>query len=261
MKIRTFICLGLAAGACLLALPGCYSVPVTGRMALVMVSQDSELQLGLQSFQEAKTTTPVSRDAALQTRIEMVGRRIAAVSAFPDWKWEFVAFDDPKTPNAWCLPGGKIGVYSGLMPYAKTDGELATVMAHEVGHAVARHGAERMTEQMALAVGAEAVGRSVSQENVERAKVAYGIGSQLFVALPHSRKDELEADRIGLIYMARAGYDPHEALAFWNRFSQISADQPKFEWLSTHPLDDVRIKQINAYMPDAVKEYEAQKAK
>jgi predicted Zn-dependent protease len=164
-------------------------------------------------------------------------------------------FDDTNTINAWCLPGGKVGVYTGLLPYARTDGELATVMAHEIAHAVARHGAERMSQQMVVETGSAIVAGTVSEQNVEVAKVAYGVGSQLFVMLPYSRKHEFEADRIGLIYMARAGYDPREALTFWQRFAELSKGAPP-EWLSTHPADTKRVEQIKQLLPEAEAEYQ-----
>jgi len=240
----------------LLSLAGCYTVPITGRTAFIVVPQGEEISLGVSAYDEAKSNTPVSRDRALQTRVEMVGKRIAAVSDFPDWKWEFTVFDDPKTPNAWCLPGGKIAVYTGLMPYVTSDAELAAVMAHEVSHAIARHGAERMSQQMIIEAGAQAITATASQKNLEAYKVAYGVGSQLFVSLPHSRSQEYESDRMGLIYMARAGYDPNAALTFWERFKQASAGKTPPEFLSTHPADDNRIAQIKELLPEAEKVYE-----
>ena len=240
---------------------GCYTVPVTGRTAFVAVSETEETQLGLQAYTDAKQKTPIAKDAAATARVAAIGRRIAAVSQYPGWNWEFTVFDQPDVPNAWCLPGGKVGVYNGIFPYAKTDGELATVMAHEIGHAVARHGGERMSEEMVLAAGSAVLVGSVSQQNVEKVKVAYGLGSQLFCSLPHSRAQEYEADQIGLVYMARAGYDPREALTFWDRFSKaLSASGKPPEFLSTHPADANRIAKIKALLPAALQEYDKARA-
>jgi len=237
-------------------LTGCYTVPVTGRTSFMLVSSDEEQTLGLQAFTDVKKETPVSHDSVANARVQRVGAAIARVSEYPDWQWEFIVFDDTNTINAWCLPGGKVGVYTALLPYARTDGELATVMAHEISHAIARHGAERMSQQMVVETGSAIVAGSVSDKNVETAKVAYGLGSQLFVMLPYSRKHELEADRIGLIYMARAGYDPREALTFWQSFSEISKGGAPPEWLSTHPADTKRIEQIKLLLPEAIVEYD-----
>lgn len=248
---RILIMVAIAA----LMLSGCYTVPITGRSSFVAVSQSEETQLGLQAFTEMKQQTPLSKDAVTTARITAIGKRLARISEFPDWTWEFALFDDPKTPNAWCLPGGKVGVYSGLLPYTKTDAEMATVIAHEIAHAVARHGAERMTEDSLINAGAAVAVGTVSAQNAEMAKVAYGVGSQLIVALPHSRKQELEADHIGLIYMARAGYDPREAVTFWQRFSTAFTGQKPPAFLSTHPADAQRIAQIKSLLPAAIVEY------
>ncbi len=237
-------------------LSGCYTVPVTGRTSFMLVSSDEEQTLGLQAFTDVQKETPVSHDTVANARVQRVGAAIARVSDFPDWQWEFIVFDDTNTVNAWCLPGGKVGVYTALLPYARTDGELATVMAHEISHAIARHGAERMSQQMVVEAGGAIVAGSVGDESVETAKVAYGVGSQLFVMLPYSRKHELEADRIGLIYMARAGYDPREALTFWQGFSAINKGGTPPEWLSTHPADTKRIEQIKLLLPEAIAEYD-----
>ena len=238
-----------------LAMSGCYTVPITGRTTFNMVSQAEESQLGLQAYEQAKSQTPLLKDSVVSKRVATIGEKIAAVSHFPEWDWEFIVFDDPETPNAWCLPGGKVAVYSGLLPYAKTDAELATVMAHEISHAIARHGAERMSQEMAKAAGAAVVSEAVGPEYVEAANVVYGVGSDLFVMLPYSRKHELEADRIGLIYMARAGYDPNEAVTFWENFSKAGEGEKPPEFLSTHPADENRVIQIKGLLPEAIEEY------
>jgi len=255
MRIQRMILITVCVCLTMAALPSCYTVPVTGRRAFVALPSSEEFALGVQAYDEAKQNTPTLNDPATVQRVRKVANRIIAVSDYPDWNWEVTVFDDPETPNAWCLPGGKIGVYSGLLPYTKTDGQLATVIAHEIGHAVARHGGQRMSEQMVIAVGAAAISKSVSDKYLETAKVAYGVGSELFVTLPYSRKDEYEADQIGLIYMARAGYNPEEAVDFWEEFSQVGGDKPP-EFLSTHPADENRAARIRELLPEAMAVYE-----
>jgi predicted Zn-dependent protease len=250
MKMRHAVVAVLCMGIMLPALTGCYTVPVTGRTAFVALPASEEFALGVQAYDEAKQATPVLNDPATVQRVQRVARKIIAASDYPDWDWEVTVFDDPATPNAWCLPGGKIGVYTGLLPYTATDGQLATVIAHEIAHAVARHGGQRMSEQMVLAAGAAAISKSVSSEYLETAKVAYGLGSQMFVTLPYSRKDEYEADHIGLVYMARAGYDPEEAVTFWENFSKAGGAKPP-EFLSTHPADANRVARIRELLPEA----------
>ena len=239
----------------------CGTVPETGRSQLQLVSSSQEAQLGLQEFDKLKKSVPVSKDPVANAQLQRVGQRIAAVAPLSGAHWEFVLFDKPGVPNAFCLPGGKVGIYSGILPITLNDAGLATVIGHEVAHAVARHGAERMSEQMLIQVGGQILvqataGRSEASSAVMQQ--AYGIGSTLGVALPHSRAQELEADRIGLLYMARAGFEPREALAFWQRFSKYNNKQgggrpPEF--LSTHPIDDKRIAQIEGFLPQAEMEY------
>lgn len=255
MTTRMLMLALLSSGLGVGLLVGCYTVPVTGRNAMVLLPQSEEFALGMQAYNDVRSNTPISRDTALIRRVETIGKKLAAASDAPHWPWEFTVFDKD-TPNAWCLPGGKIGVYSGLMRYVYTDGELATVLAHEIGHAVARHGAERLSQQMVVAAGGAIVTGSVSDKNVETAKVAYGIGSELFIMLPYSRAQEYEADEIGIMYMARAGFDPREALVFWERFRHLSHAGDVPEWFSTHPTDEKRIARLKELLPKALAEYQ-----
>ncbi len=255
MKKLAVIAVVAAAGLGIGLLAGCYTVPITGRSSMILLPQSEEFALGLQAYNDVRSNTPISRDTALMNRVKTIGGKIAATSDAPEWQWDFTVFQDD-TPNAWCLPGGKVGVYSGLMKYVNSDGELATVLAHEIAHAVARHGAERMSQQMIVAAGGALVAGAVSDKNVETAKVAYGIGSELFVMLPYSRSQEYEADEIGLMYMARAGYDPRDAVTFWDRFRQISEGSSVPEWFSTHPADVNRIARLKEIMPKALAEYQ-----
>lgn len=265
MKCLNYIlCAAMAIG--LFFSTGCSTVPVTGRSQLNLVSSSEEMQLGLSSFDELKKETPISKDAALNEMVQRVGKRIAAVAGkdMPDAQWEFVVFDS-KEANAFCLPGGKVGVYTGILPITKDDNGLATVIGHEVAHAVAHHGAERMTQAMGLqGVGqltGALVGSSKFSQYQDLYMSLYGVGSQVAVELPHSRAQESEADHIGLIYMARAGYDPKEAVTFWQRFSDYNKQQggggTSFlsKFLSTHPVDEVRIEQLKKWQPEAQAEF------
>ena len=242
-------------------LSSCATVPETGRSQLLLVNPAEEAQLGFQEFEKLKKSVPISKDPVANAELQRVGQRIAAVAPLRNAKWEFILFDKPDTPNAFCLPGGKVGVFSGILPITKNEAGLATVIGHEVAHAVARHGAERMSEGMLLQMGGQIL-EQVTLGHSEASRVAmqqaYGIGSAVGVALPHSRGQELEADHLGLLYMARAGFDPHEALDFWKRFSAYNNQHgggKRVEFLSTHPIDDKRIAQIEGLLPQAQMEY------
>jgi predicted Zn-dependent protease len=185
---------------------------------------------------------------------------MAASNDMPGAKWEFVVFESAEA-NAFCLPGGKVGIFTGILPVTKTEAGLATVMGHEVAHAVAHHGAERMSRQMVMAGGQELVGATLAATSPQwqsAALVAFGLGTQVGIELPFDRKQESEADHMGLIYMARAGYDPKEAVAFWQRFSDYNEQRggsstPAF--LRTHPVDEVRIRRLQELMPQAEAEF------
>ncbi|SVD32768.1 uncharacterized protein METZ01_LOCUS385622, partial [marine metagenome] len=189
-----------------------------------------------------------------------VGSRVAEVADLPNVNWEFILFQSSE-PNAFCLPGGKVGIYSGMLPISKNDAGLATVIAHEIAHAVAHHGAERMSEQLLMEGIAVALLSSLTEMNDKTRLIlftAYGLGTTFGRVLPHSRLQESEADNIGLIYMARAGYDPEQAIKFWKRFSEYKhkkggARPPAF--LSTHPLDEQRIENLKRLMPKAKLQY------
>jgi metalloendopeptidase OMA1, mitochondrial len=253
-------------GAALLGLVGCTTVPVTGRHELNFISADQEVQLGFSSFEQLKKDTPVSHDPQLNALAQRVGQRIAAVAGkdLPNAQWEFVVFDS-KEANAFCLPGGKVGIYTGILPITKDDAGLATVLGHEIGHAVAHHGAARMSEAMIAQTGGQALGSAMANSKWQSAAtLAYGIGTQVGVELPYSRLQESEADHIGLVYMARAGYNPKEAVAFWQRFATYNQQQggnstPSF--LRTHPLDSVRINQLQRWLPEADTEFQKERAK
>jgi len=246
-------------GSCTLVISlliGCTTNSETGRRQLSLVSESQEMQLGLASFDAMKKEIPISRDAAANALVQKVGKRIAAVANLPGAQWEFVVFDS-KEANAFCLPGGKVGVYTGILPITKTEEGLATVIGHEVAHASLHHGAERMSHAMALQTGGQVVGAlSANAQPLTQAAVAalYGVGSQVGYSLPHSRFQESEADRIGLRYMARAGYNPEAAVDFWQRFSDFNKQSGKSgtpAFLRTHPMDEKRIEQLRGWMPEA----------
>jgi predicted Zn-dependent protease len=240
---------------------GCSTVPVTGRTQMNFIPAGEEIQLGLSAFEQMKKETPINRDPVLNTLVQRVGKRIAAVAApdLPNAQWEFVVFQS-KEANAFCLPGGKVGVYTGILPITKDEDGLATVIGHEVAHAAARHGAERMSQAILLQTGGEALGAALSSKSPRAQAMtatAYGLGSQLAVALPHSRLQESEADQVGLVYMARAGYRPETAIGFWERFAEFNrrsgSQTPWF--LRTHPMDETRIQNLKAFLPRAQQEF------
>lgn len=238
----------------------CATVPETGRRQLLLTSPQQETELGLTEFQKLKKSTPVSKDPELNALARRVGERLAAVAPLPQAQWEFVVFEDDKTVNAFCLPGGKVGLYTGILPVTLTEGGLATVVSHEIAHAVARHGGERISEALLIQLGGVVMNEAMQKKSDTTRALwlgAYGLGSSLGVALPHSRAQELEADHLGLLYMARAGYDPHEAIEFWRRFANYNSKQgnrpPQF--LSTHPVDATRIANLEQELPRALEEF------
>jgi metalloendopeptidase OMA1, mitochondrial len=244
------------AVAALLGLAGCTTVPETGRSQFNLLSPADEMKLGITAFDQMKGETPISKDPALNKMVQEVGRRIAAVAELPDAQWEFVVFESEQA-NAFCLPGGKVGIYTGILPITKNEAGLATVMGHEVAHAVARHGGERVSTSVALqAVGgvASELSNQLSDPQVRQAVVAaYGLGAAVGVELPFSRRQESEADYIGLLYMARAGYDPEEAVKFWERFAEYNEKSGggTVWFLRTHPLDADRIRKLQEWLPEA----------
>jgi predicted Zn-dependent protease len=240
---------------------GCSNVPITGRRQLNFIPAGQEMQLGLSSFEQMKKDVPVSRDPAANALVRKVGQRIAGIASndLPNAQWEFVVFES-KEANAFCLPGGKVGVYTGLLPITKDEAGLATVLGHEVAHASAHHGAERMSEALLAQTGGQVLGASLSKSDPKTqaaVAVAYGLGTQLGRELPHSRRQESEADQMGLTYMARAGFDPEAALAFWQRFSAATGGSDTTPWfLRTHPVTTDRIQHIKELLPAAKAEYQ-----
>jgi predicted Zn-dependent protease len=258
MQLRRSIPFALVLLGLLVGASGCTTAPVTGRKQFNIFSQQEEMQMGLASFSQMKQEQKISADPKLNELVQQVGRKVAAAAAndLPNAQWEFVVFDSPEA-NAFCLPGGKVGVYTGILPITKDEAGLAAVMGHEVAHATARHGGSRMSVATALGVGGAVVTAVTSQQATEEKALwngLYGIGASVGVALPHSRTQESDADRIGLTYMARAGYDPAEAVNFWKRFAEYNRQRGGGEtpwFLRTHPLDETRIKEIEKWIPEA----------
>ena len=262
--VRPLLVLLLLAvqGAVLLS---CYTAPVTGRSQLILLSQSEENQMGLAAFNEVLETEKISTNAKYNQAVTDVGTRIAAVADTPAYKWDFKVIEDNEQINAFALPGGKVAVYTGLLPVAQNEAGLATVMAHEVAHVAARHGGERVSTDILAQIGAMGVGAAVGGSDpyiTEAVMQAYGLGVQVGGILPFTRGQEAEADHIGLIYMAKAGYDPREAIAFWERMDAANKGKPQPpEFLSTHPGYGTRVNNLKQWLPEAIPYYEkAQKA-
>lgn len=241
--------------AVVLAAAACQSVPYTHRSHLVLISAGEEESLGLTQYREMLAKENLSQDQAQVDLVRRVGRRIAAAADRPGFQWEFSLIDDPKTVNAWCLPGGKVAVYSGILPVTQDEDGLAVVLGHEVAHALARHGAERMSQGLLAQFGGAALNVALANKPAQTQQLfgqAYGLGATLGVLLPFSRAQESEADRIGLILMAKAGYDPKTAVAFWRRMAAASGQVGKPPaFLSGHPSDEKRISRIESALPEA----------
>jgi len=238
----------------LAALAACQTVPYTKRSHLVLVSEGEETALGESAYGDALAKATLSNDAEATALVRRVGQRIAAVADKPGFKWEFNLIDDPKTVNAWCLPGGKVAVYSGILPITQDENGLAVVMGHEIAHALARHGSERMSQGLLAQLGGAALGAAMASKpeaTQQLAQQAYGAGATVGVLLPFSRAQESEADRIGLILIAKAGYEPGAAVDFWGRMSKAAGGGGGPEFLRTHPADDKRIADIQSRLPEA----------
>jgi len=246
---------------------GCSSVPITGRNQLNMVSDDEVNALSFQSYSDLIANSKVIKTGADATLVKTVGQKIAASaeaflkdagmeSEIASYKWEFNLIDSPEV-NAFCMPGGKIAVYTGILPVTKNADGLAVVLGHEVGHAIAKHAAERMSQQQLAGIGSTVLGAATakqSQQTQQMAQIAFGVGTQVGVLLPYSRKHEAEADKIGLILMARAGYNPNYALTFWQDMTKATGGGGG-GLLATHPSDAARIEGIKAALPEAMKYY------
>lgn len=248
--------------------PACSTVPETGRKQMILMSPEEENSAGLTTFQKIKSSMKISGNSSRQAQVQRIGRKIANVTPMRNAQWEFIVFDDPD-PNAFCLPGGKVGVQTGIFKVATNEAELAAVLSHEIGHAIARHSAEQASQNQILGLGVGVIGTAVSigssvatnggfAPDAGTVSDVLGTGATLGMLLPFSRKQESEADQLGLIYMARAGYDPHAAVTFWKRMASYRKSAGEKEtpaFLSTHPVDETRITRLEKAMPYALEEY------
>ena len=254
--VRSFLTFVIAFSACWLC--SCRSVPISGRSQFLLTTESYENELGVDAYEEYKKEYPVSKNREYTQALDRCGNAIKSVAGQDDFAWEFTVLDS-EIKNAFCLPGGKVAVYSGIMDDMNNEAELAFVVAHEIGHAIARHGGEKMTRSILQSVGAVLVSSIFDNELID---AVYGTGTELGVMLPYSRSNESEADAIGLILMARAGYDPSASYTFWKRFTNNGEGSSKLETiLSTHPCDADRIAAMEANEPAARAEYERAKTK
>ena len=257
VKISTFILAGLAVTACV-------TNPVTGRSS-IQIANNSEIATAAASeYRTTLSSAKVVTGTSDANRVKNVGakiknaayayyKNIGRESDLANYSWEFNLIQD-KQLNAWCMPGGKIVVYSGILPITQNDVGLATVMGHEVSHALANHGAQRMSASQLLQLGAVGVAVATGSQSAEKQQMwqqYYGMGSQVGVMLPFSRGHETEADKIGLTLMAIAGYNHEEAITFWSRMAAQSSGQAPPEFMSTHPSDATRIANLKVLIPEA----------
>lgn len=240
-----------------IVLSGCYTVPETGRSSFILPVND--VAQGAAAFAEIKAKEKISRDPAVNERVRRIGQRIAQAvgDALPGAAWEFVVFDAPDTVNAFALPGGKVGIYTGLLALAESDDEVAIVIGHEIAHVTARHGAERMSQGILVAAGGLVLDASTQQrKNQELLLAGYGLftGGAM---LAYSRAHESEADNIGIRYAAKAGYDPRAAVTFWRKMEKAGGSGRMPVLLSTHPSHDRRIGDLQKWIPEVLPVYEA----
>jgi len=255
---------------------GCQRVPLSGRNQLLLIPSSQLLPLSFTNYRQVLDTSRVVRSgdqaemskrvgARIQRGVEQYLRANNQSQRLNGFQWEFNLIQSPQV-NAWCMPGGKVAFYTGILPICRDEAGVATVMGHEISHAIAEHGNERMSRgllaQLGLTAGQVALGAYLNDRPRETQALfmnAYGIGApvgyQLFGELPHSRKQELESDQLGLIFMALAGYNPQEAVGFWQRMAKAGGGRKPPEFVSTHPSDDRRIKDIQRQLPEAMKYY------
>lgn len=233
--------------------PSCQTVAVTGRRQFNMFSIDQDKQLGAQAYAETMKQSKLVKSGAQYDQVRRVLERLIPVVDDPGFEWEFNVIEDAATVNAWCMPGGKIAVYTGILPVTKDDAGLAVVLGHEIAHAVARHGTERMSKQGLGDMGLTIL--SSASKTAAEYQQALALSVDLLAYKPWGRGNELEADQIGLVYMAKAGYDPREAAEFWRRMASASGGGAPPEFLSTHPSDERRIAEIEKLLPKALEFY------
>jgi predicted Zn-dependent protease len=243
---------------CFALIIGCATAPYTGRRQMIFVSDGQETALGDDAYRHILRDSVIAHDAEAERIVRKVGERIAAAANKPEYKWEFTVINDPETVNAFAVPGGKVAVYTGIFGPARDEAGLAVVLGHEVAHALARHPAERMSQEMLLQLGGVGLGVALGRNPALANQVlqVYGLGAGVGLALPFSRGQESEADHIGLILMAKAGYDPRVALELWQRMEKKEGGKSAPpEFLSTHPGYETRIHQLREFLPEALRYY------
>jgi len=250
-----------------LAIIACKTVPLTGRKGLKLLPSSEVNTMSFQQYSELKSSSKLSNNSTQVNQVKTVGERIknATTKYLTDnghgdlvqgYQWEFILIESNEV-NAFCMPGGKVAFYTGILPYCQGEDGIAVVMGHEIAHAIAEHGNERMSQQMLAQLGSTSLSVAMQREPAETQSIfatAYGMGAQYGVILPFSRKHESEADELGLYFMAMAGFDPRKAPDFWTRMSQSGGQKPP-EMMSTHPSDQTRIANLNKHMPKAMEYY------
>ena len=263
-KVKAYICLVVLVSLLAVA---CATVPITGRKRLNLIPNSELLSMSFQEYNQFLRENTLSQDNHQTQMVKRVGGRIkVAVEQYfyeqnlshelQGYQWEFNLVENEDV-NAWCMPGGKVVVYTGILPITQDETGLAVVMGHEIAHAIAEHGNERLSQGLLFQLGGMALSEALSkkpQQTQELWMTAFGLGAQIGVMLPYSRRHESEADHLGLIFMAMAGYDPRAAVDFWERMAQEGGGAPP-EFLSTHPSDRTRIRQLEALLPEAMQYY------
>jgi predicted Zn-dependent protease len=266
LKLKPVVLFGI-----LLFLAGCSEVEITGRKQLIIVPDSTMNSLSFQSYSEFLSSHKLSTNAEQTQMVKRVGGRIQnAIEQYcktnniedrlEGYKWEFNLVEDPNI-NAWCMPGGKVVVYTGILPVTQNEAGLAVVLGHEIAHAFAKHGAERMSQSLVVELGGVALSAALKDKPEQTKNLfmqSYGVGTQVGVLLPYSRVQESEADHLGLIFMAMAGYNPQEAISFWQRMAAQKKGTQTPEFLSTHPADETRIQNLKDLLPEAMKYYKKQ---
>jgi predicted Zn-dependent protease len=250
------------------SLAACATVPLTERKSLRLIPSSELLSLSDQEYTKVLRESKLSTDRRKVQMVTRVGKKIAgaaeeflqesrAEDKIKNYQWEFNVIEDDKTANAWCMPGGKVAVYTGILPFTRNEAGLAVVIGHEVAHAIAEHGNERMSQALLAQLGGVALAVALEKQPEETHQIymaAYGVTANVAALLPYSRLHENEADRIGLTLMAKAGYDPNEAVRFWQTMSEQGGSRPP-TLLSTHPAPDSRIEKIKSFIPEAMRHY------
>jgi predicted Zn-dependent protease len=266
---KSFLKKPLIAISLISVVAACSKVPLTNRKQMNLIPESELVAMSLTSYRDfLKDNPPVNSSDADAQMVKRVGERVKVAvvkymqqnklySRIKDYKWEFNLVNEPDV-NAWCMPGGKVVVYSGLLKVTKDEPSLALVLGHEIAHAIARHGNERMSQGLLAQAGGVAVDFATLNKSPQARALfmtAYGVGANVGVLLPYSRLQETEADKLGLIFMAMANYDPRTAPDFWKRMAAVGGGQKPPELLSTHPSDQTRISNLNKFMPQAMKYY------